>query len=129
MFLRKFNRQRGPSTSPGQAKNYRELADTKLPRAKRTGRQQDDKLYEIEVLEEKDGQVKIHYTGYCNDYDEWRKKGDIVVDLPAEPERYHSFEYHQQLAYAIKSSLCSDPAVRLQVSFDKLIWINVCRVA
>ena len=40
----------------GQRVDYRELADTKLPRASRTRRQQDDKLYAIEVLEEKDGQ-------------------------------------------------------------------------
>ena len=59
----------------------------------------------IEVLEEKDGQVKIHYTGYSGDYDEWRNKEDIVV--PTEPERYHPYDHHQQLAFAIKSSLCS----------------------
>lgn len=107
----------------GQRKNYRELADTKLPRAKRT-RKQDDNLYAIEVLEEKDGQVKIHYTGYSGDYDEWRNKEDIVV--PTEPEKYHPYDHHQQLAFAVKSSLCSgrdrDPAVRLEVPFDKLIY-------
>ena len=45
--------------------------------------------------------------------------------LPSEPERYHPYDHHQQLAYAIKSSLYSgdrDPAVRLEVPFDKLIY-------
>ena len=96
----------------GQRINYCELVDTKLPQAKRTGRQQDEKLYAIEELEEKDGQVKIHYTGYSSDYDEWRNK-DIV--LPTEPERYHPYDHHQQLIDAIKTSLylCRDrdPAV------------------
>ena len=91
--------------------NYHELADTKLPRAKWTGRQHDDKLYAIEVLEEKDGQVKIHYTGYSSDY-ECLNKEDIV--LPTEPERYSPYDHHQQLAYAIKLSLFAgqdrDPA-------------------
>ena len=37
-----------------------------------------DDLYAIEVLEEKDDQVKIHYTGYSSEYDEWRSKDDVV---------------------------------------------------
>ena len=67
----------------GQRVDYRELSDTKLPHASWTGRQHDDKLYAIELLEEKDGQVKIHYSGFSSEYDEWRDK-DIVE--PAEPE-------------------------------------------
>ena len=67
--------------------------------------------------------MKIHYTGYSSDYDEWRNK-DIV--LPTEPERYHPYDHHQQLVYAIKSSLYScrdrDLAVRLEVPFDKFIY-------
>ena len=98
---------------------------------RRTGRQQDDKLYAVEVLEEKDGQVKIHYTGYCSDYDEWRSKEDIV--LPSVPERYHPYDHHQQLTYAIKSSLRSgrdqDPAVRLEVPFDRLVYQGGLRSA
>ena len=107
----------------GPRKNYRELSDIKLPRAKRTVKPTDD-LYAIEVLEEKDDQVKIHYTGYSSEYDEWRSKDDVVQ--PEEPERYRPFDHHQQLAYAIKSSLFSgrdrDPSIRLEVPFDKLIF-------
>ena len=68
--------------------------------------------------------MKIHYSGYSSEYDEWRDKEDIVE--PAEPERYCPYDHHQQLVYAIKSSLYSgrdqDPAVRLEVPFDKLIY-------
>ena len=46
--------------------------------------------------------------------------------LPSEPERYHPYDHHQQLAYAIKLLLYSgrdrDPAVQLEVPFDKLIY-------
>ena len=64
------------------------------------------------MLEERDGQVKIHYTGYSSGY-EWRNK-DIV--LPTEPERYRPYDHHQQLAYAIKlSGRDQDPAVRLEM--------------
>lgn len=68
--------------------------------------------------------MKIHYTGYSSNFDEWRNKEDII--LPTEPERYHPYDHYQQLVYAIKSLLYSgrdrDPAVRLEVPFDKLIY-------
>ena len=49
--------------------DHHELADTKLPCASRTETQWDVKVYAVEVLEEKDGQVKIHYSGYSSEYD------------------------------------------------------------
>ena len=67
----------------------------------------DDKLYEIEVIEERDDQVKIHSKGYSSEYDEWRVKEDIV--LPKEPEKYCPYEHHHQLVYAIKSALSLVP--------------------
>ena len=84
-------------------------------------KQRDDKLYATEVIEEKDNQVKIHYTGFGSEYDEWRNREDIV--LPKEPERYKPFDHHQQLAYAIKAALYSgDPSIQLGVPFDKLVF-------
>ena len=66
-------------------KNYKELADLKLPRAERAAKQvQDDHLYELEVIEEDEysGRVKVHYTGYGPEHDEWRDKKDVVVLKP-----------------------------------------------
>ena len=104
--------------------NYCELADTNPPQAKRTERQQDDKLYAIEVLEEKDEQVKIHYTGYSSDYDEWRNKEDIV--LPTELERYRTTSNWLTL-------LSCSFRVKIKIQqFDcrchsDLRWFDVCR--
>ena len=40
-------------------------------------------LYELEILEnDYTGWVKVHYTGYDSDCDEWRNKEDIVVIHP-----------------------------------------------
>lgn len=68
-----------------QKKDYKKLADTPLPRA-RTARK-DDALYELEVLEEDstNGKVKVHYTGYGPEHDEWRDINDIVVMEPSQP--------------------------------------------
>ena len=62
-----------------QKKDYRKLADIPLPRIRATKRV--DKLYQLEIIEEDatNGKVKVHYTGYGSDDDEWRDKEDIVV--------------------------------------------------
>ena len=56
----------------------------KLPRLRRTSgnSRKDNKLYELEVLEEDDGRVKVHYLGYDSQYDEWRDRDDIVSLQP-----------------------------------------------
>ena len=45
---------------------------------------------------------------------------------PSTNERYRPFDCHDQLAYAIKSALVShrdkDPAVRIEIPFDPLIF-------
>lgn len=111
----------------GQGKDYKELADTKLPRAKRSSKHDMDKLYAVEIVEE-ENRVKIHYTGYSSKHDEWRDKEDIVEPIIASSEagRYKPLDVHEILAYAIKSSLVSgrdgDPAVRVEVPFDRLIF-------
>ena len=115
----------------GQKKNYKDLADTKLPRARRSVKQSTDKLYAVEIVESNEDRVKIHYTGYSSKYDEWRAHEDIVEPSSSEHcsghfEPYKPFDDHMQLAYAIKSSLFSgrekDPAVRIEVPFDRLLF-------
>ena len=118
----------------GQRKDYKELADTKLPRVKRSSTKHDpDKLYAIEIMEEEDNRVMVHYTGYSTKYDEWRNKEDIVEPTVASPERYKPLDVHELLAYAIKSSLVSgrdrDPAIRLEVPFDRLIFQGGMKLA
>ena len=46
-----------------------------------------DKLYQLEIIEEDatNGKVKVHYTGYGSDDDEWRDKEDIVVVESSKP--------------------------------------------
>ena len=57
----------------GQRRNYKDLADIKLPHVKLSMKQTNlDKLYAIEIVEDKGEQVKVHYTGYSSKYDEWR---------------------------------------------------------
>ena len=65
-------------------KNYKELADLKLPRAEQAAKEvQDDHLYELEVIEDEySGRVKVHYTGYGPEHDELRDKKDVVVLKP-----------------------------------------------
>ena len=59
----------------GTCKDYiKLLLPEKLPRAARVV----DTLYSVEVLERRDGRVKIHYTGYDTKYDEWRKEDEIM---------------------------------------------------
>ena len=61
--------------------------DTPLPRAKPVSK--DDALYELEVLEDTtNGRVKVHYTGYGSEHDEWRDKNDVVVMEPLKQGKY-----------------------------------------
>ena len=71
-----------------QKKDYKKLADTPLPRAKPV--RKDDTLYELEVLEEDttNGRVKVHYTGYGSEHDEWRDKNNVVVMEPLKQGKY-----------------------------------------
>ena len=54
------------------------------------------------------------------------KREDVVQPPTHQPERYQPFDIHQQLAYAVKASLVSsrdkDPAVRIEVPFDRLMF-------
>ena len=47
--------------------NYKELIHVKLPIFKRKRIEQ--KLYPVEVLEQRPGRVKVHYVGYDSSYD------------------------------------------------------------
>ena len=55
--------------------NYKDLADVKLPRAQ--PQMTESKLYPVEIVEEEEDQVKVHYIGYDSAYDEWKKKRSL----------------------------------------------------
>ena len=55
--------------------NYKELIHVKLPIFKR--RRIEQKLYPVEVLEQRPGRVKVHYVGYDSSYDEWKNEADL----------------------------------------------------
>ena len=118
----------------GTCKDYSKLLfPEKLPRAARVV----DRLYSVEVLERRDGRVKIHYIGYDSKYDEWRKEDEIVCPSnemsrnldssgasALQLESYIPFDHHRELAYSIKTALNSsqknDPMVLIELPFDLL---------
>ena len=98
------------------------VADFGLPRRKRAKPQ--DKLYDIEVVEEAGARVSIHCTGYGSEYDEWRPRSEVILNKPgflpsSEEESYSPLT---KLACSIKKSLkpsrSEEPEVRIQVPCD-----------
>jgi len=82
-------------------------------------------LYPIEIIEETDQQVKIHYTGYSGHYDEWICKSQIGYKPVPLPRCLESLQSHNLsiLACCIKQKLIpsrkmEDPKVRIQLAFD-----------
>ena len=97
------------------------VADFGLPRRKRDKPQ--DKLYDIEVVEEAGARVSIHCTGYGSEYDEWRPRSEVILNKPgflpsSEEESYCPLI---KLACSIKSlkpSRSEEAEVRIQVPCD-----------
>ena len=87
-------------------------------------------LYDIEVVEEEQYRVKIHYIGYGSNSDEWIRKSDIqykpvadslIAETPDEVTQAFS-----TLASSIKQKLVpskrfEDPAIRIQLAMNNNI--------
>lgn len=79
--------------------------------------------YEIEIIEE-GSRVKVHYTGYSSQYDEWKEKNDIVISKPDFPltDAEQPISPLTELACTIKKkvlpSRSEDPEVRIQLPCD-----------
>lgn len=120
-----------------EPKDYSELSSTRLPRAERCK----DRYYPVEVVEEKDDQVKLHYVEYSDVYDEWRSTSDVVSlrpssvrSRPRDGNRQHSVREvdftphnpHHDLAFRIKQALnskrLSNEQVRIEIPFDPLVF-------
>ena len=99
-------------------------ASATSPHFGRRKTQSKNKLYEIDIIEEKGSQVKVHYTGYGNEYDEWKEKSEIVYSKPSFPpdDPNQPISPLTELACAIKKKLVTsrseDPDVRIQISCD-----------
>ena len=77
------NRTRQPSVRAQEAQSQsREIHLGRI-------RENPDRLYTIEIVEEEDYRVKIHYVGYSSRY-EWIRQSSIVLRAPkpmeTEPE-------------------------------------------
>ena len=86
-------------------------------------RREKNRLYEIEIVAEEGSKVKVHYSGYGEEYDEWKPRSEIHYIKPQFDQVDEDFSPLTELARAIKRKLlpsCSgDPDVRIQVSIDQ----------
>ena len=119
--------------------NYKELSSVKLPRGtKRSQRTMaEDQLYPVNILEKRDGQVKVHYVGYDDEYDEWKEEGDLE-DLNEDSNEHHleaslsdnvvmeAYSLYKDLGVRIKRGLLcsrtSSPLIKVVMPFDMLLF-------
>ena len=83
-------------------------------------------LYPIQIIEESEQQVKVHYTGFSDCYDEWIRRSQIgykPVSLPVCRVESLELQNLSMLACSIKQKLVpgktEDPKVRIQLPFDR----------
>ena len=80
----------------------------------------DNKLYDIEIVDEDGPNLKVHYVGYDEMYDEWKPRSQILMKKP-EGDRT-DYSPFVELVSCIKKKLkaihTDDPAVRIQVGFE-----------
>ena len=127
-------------------RNYRQLADVKVPRLSKVTRKtsrstSEDKLFRLNVLEEDHatGRVKVSYVGYGSECDEWKGRDEVVeIEPESENKCENSSDFEvvisqpqplnlfQVLATNIKSSLVStrkgNPCCRINMHFDSIYF-------
>ena len=95
-------------------------------------------LYDVEVIEEEQYRVKIHYIGYESSSDEWIRKSDICYKPVAEAEGFGAESPDElslalsTLATSIKQKLVpsrnfEDPAIRIQLAMNSNIIQLLCQ--
>lgn len=133
--------------------NYRELADVKIPKRVRSNIKKKvtgsstSKLYRLRVLDkdEENSRVRVRYIGYSSEFDEWRRKEDIVnledddssdiISPFSRPQlpvpTITEFCLYKELSFKIKSLLYSnrkaDPACSVVMSFDSVHFEGLMR--
>lgn len=103
--------------------NYNDLADVKLPRAR--PQMTESKLYSVEIVEEEEDRVKVHYIGYDSAHDEWKKEElEILDDNKQGLERYQPYNFYEELLWQIKNALSTrrDIGVRIEMGFDAMLY-------
>ena len=93
-----------------------------VPTRSQRVRSNPNQLYEIQIVEEEDYKVKIHYVGYSSIHDEWIRRSDIVLKPPKPSRPSPELSLLSVLACSIKQKLNpsrkEDSAVRIQFPFD-----------
>ena len=108
-------------------------------------------LFRIRVVEERGSKVKVHYIGYNKRFDEWKERDELVIldnngscrsgnasvshsgnssttrtGIASLPTVWQPFSLYIELGNKVKSSLQSSrresPAVKLDMTFDKLLF-------
>ena len=130
--------------------NYRELSDVQLPKERkqqanvqRKDLGNDRTIYRLNVLEEDEsrGLVKISYIGYGSEWDEWRRREDLIElneeDVDDEDDAMDScamqqslqmspLNLYEQLATNIKLQLVSyrkrNPYCRISMNFNSIYF-------
>ena len=77
----------------------------------------------MEVVEEKEALVKVHYTGYSRHFDEWNPKEEVVLNRPNfQKSTEQEWSAITELACSIKKPLLpsrsEDPEVWIQIPCD-----------
>lgn len=122
-------RNRPPSRRLRESSDDDESTSTTRPGIRPSRRSNSTRrLYNIQVIEEEQYQVKIHYVGYSPKYDEWIRRSQIKY-VPSrsitqqEPDSI-SEHHFSVLACRIKQKLVpsrktEDPLVKVQIPFKK----------
>ena len=111
-------RSRNPS------KRVLEFSADDLPRTRRRVSQRpSNQIYAVEIVEEDQYKVKIHYSGYSSSYDEWIRRSEIIYRPSKGSSPDENLSLISALACTIKQKLVpsrkhKDPAVRIQMPFD-----------
>ena len=97
--------------------------ESSLPQAGRRRVKHANNLYDVEVVEEHDDRVKIHYTGYTDRFDQWISRSDVVYRPPCTPMDCEENSPLYLLACNIKQKLwpskTEDPLVKVYMPFSE----------
>lgn len=115
-----------------QVRNYKELSDVKIPKAKRLKQGAPGKLFPVTIVEEDDStrRYKVHYVGYSSCYDEWKDCEELVniEDTPRDASQciLEPFSLYKELAHRIKASLNNvrkeSPTIKIEMPFDHVTF-------
>ena len=78
----------------------------------------DNKLYDIEIVDEDGPNVKVHYVGYDEKYDEWKPRSQILMKKPEDDRTDYSPFIVSCIKKKLKAIRTDDPAIRIQVGFE-----------